>query len=187
MAINTSLLQKLVEARKQLVLKPLRFKPNDLSPAMSPETIDYHYNQLAKAYVDRFNRGEGDPSFNEAAAFLHNMWFEQFEKYTNSSLVVPSGKTLTLIVQKYGSFQKFKEQFFKVAMGIQGSGWVYLAKDGEIKTIPNHSVTNRNEILFLVDWWEHAWALDYQSDKKAYMDNLWRIVDWNVIEDRING
>ncbi len=52
-------------------------------------------------------------------------------------------------------------------MGIQGSGWVYLATDGNIKTIKNHEV--KSDILFLVDWWEHAWILDYGSDKKKYL------------------
>ncbi len=49
-------------------------------------------------------------------------------------------------------------------MKLEGSGWVYLAYDGKIKTIKNHEV--RNDILLLVDRWEHAWILDYGSDKK---------------------
>ncbi len=52
-------------------------------------------------------------------------------------------------------------------MKIQGSGWAYLAYDGKIKTIKNHEV--RDDILLLVDWWEHAFILDYGSDKKKYL------------------
>ena len=68
-------------------------------------------------------------------------------------------------------------------MGIQGSGWVYLAKNGEIKTIKNHQI--KNDIILLIDWWEHAWALDYQSDKKKYLENQWKIINWNVISARV--
>jgi superoxide dismutase len=37
----------------------------------------------------------------------------------------------------------------------------------------------------LVDWWEHAWALDYQADKEKYLDNIWRIIDWDVCNERL--
>jgi Fe-Mn family superoxide dismutase len=87
-----------------------------------------------------------------------------------------------MINAKFGSWDKFKEEFQKQAMTVQGSGWVYLARSGDIKIIPNHQV--RDDILILVDWWEHAWALDYQSDKKQYLANIWRIFDWNVINAR---
>ena len=63
----------LVETKKDiLVLNPLPYKKTDLSPVMSKETLDYHYNALAKGYVDRYNKGEGDLEFNHAGAFLHN-------------------------------------------------------------------------------------------------------------------
>jgi len=68
-------------------------------------------------------------------------------------------------------------------MKIQGSGWVYLATDGKIKTIKNHEI--KMDIVFLVDFWEHAWALDYQADKKSYLKNIYKIVNWNVISARV--
>ena len=64
-------------------------------------------------------------------------------------------------------------------MSIQGSGWVYLARNGSIKTIVNHQI--KEDILLLVDWWEHAWALDYQADKQKYLENQWKIIDWGKI------
>jgi len=67
-------------------------------------------------------------------------------------------------------------------MKIQGSGWIYMAYNGDIKTIVNHEV--RDDILILVDWWEHAWALDYQADKKQYLENTWKIMNWNKINTR---
>jgi Fe-Mn family superoxide dismutase len=67
-------------------------------------------------------------------------------------------------------------------MTIQGSGWIYLAYDGELKIIPNHQV--RDDILLLIDWWEHSFLLDYGSDKKKYLENTWKIINWNVINTR---
>jgi superoxide dismutase len=61
--------------------------------------------------------------------------------------------------------------------------WVYLAKDGKIKTIVNHDV--KQDIVLLIDWWEHAWALDYQADKKGYLAGQWKIINWNVISSRV--
>ena len=52
-----------------------------------------------------------------------------------------------------------------------------------IKTIPNHQV--RTDICVLVDWWEHVWATDYQWDKERYLDNIWKIIDWDVCNERL--
>ena len=82
------------------------------------------------------------------------------------------------------TFEELKQEFIKVAMSIQGSGWVYLARNGSIKTITNHAI--RQDIVLLIDWWEHSWALDYQADKSKYLKNIWRIINWSVINDRLN-
>jgi Fe-Mn family superoxide dismutase len=68
-------------------------------------------------------------------------------------------------------------------MKLQGSNWIYLSKSGQIKTIRNHA--KRTDIALLVDWWEHAWSLDYHSDKEKYLDNIWRIMDWDAINRRL--
>jgi len=96
---------------------------------------------------------------------------------------LPKGPVLALIEEKFKDFDGFKAAFKEAAMKIQGSGWVYLSTGGDIKTIPNHQV--RTDICVLVDWWEHAWALDYQADKERYLDNIWRIIDWDVCNQRL--
>ena len=162
-----------------LSIEALPYDKKDLSPVLSKEALEYHYENLAKTYAKRYNAGEGDPQFNEAGVFLHNILFQQYqEPNTNNT---PSGKVLELIETHYKSFAKFKDAFEKVAMAVQGSGWVYLAKDGKIKTITNHAI--KKDIIVLVDWWEHAWALDYQQEKKKYLQNQWKIINW----DKING
>ena len=65
----------LTEEKTKLELKKLPYGTSSLSPVMSKTTIDNHYGKLARSYVDRYNKGEGDPTFNEAGAYLHNIFF----------------------------------------------------------------------------------------------------------------
>lgn len=162
---------------------PLPYEPTELEPVKSKETVDYHYGTLYKGYVDRYNKGEGDADFNEAGAFLHNIYFGQLQAPQGSNR--PYDASLAFIEQHYKTYDAFKEQVETVAMKIQGSGWVYLARDGSIKTIVNHQV--RNDIVLLIDFWEHAWALDYQADKKKYLTNIWKIINWRYINDKLSA
>jgi Fe-Mn family superoxide dismutase len=68
---------------------------------------------------------------------------------------------------------------------IQGSGWVYLNHIGEIKIIKNHSLVKTQKIVLLIDWWEHAFITDYGADKKKYLKNIWKIIDWSVVNNRL--
>jgi Fe-Mn family superoxide dismutase len=165
----------------KLETTPLPYGPGDLHPVMSKATIDYHFEHLAKGYAKRYNSGEGNANFNRAGSFLHNKFFPQLKAPKGANR--PRGAVAELIDEKFGSYEDFKEAFKEAAMKIQGSGWVYLSTSGDIKTIPNHQV--RTDICVLVDWWEHAWALDYQSDKEQYLNNIWKIIDWEVCNERL--
>lgn len=175
----------LVEAanKEKLVLAPLPYSRDALAPVMSQATINYHYGKLAKGYVDRYNKGEGDADFNDAGAFLHNIFFADLQPPKNGNK--PFGTSAALINRRWTSFERFKEEFEKAAMALQGSGWVYMSRGGEIKTIRNHA--KRKDIALLIDWWEHAWALDYSSNKKKYLDNMWRCINWEHVNRRIYG
>jgi Fe-Mn family superoxide dismutase len=173
--------ENLFEGRKPTIeTEELRYSMTDLQPVLSKQTLEYHYENLAKGYAKRYKAGEGDDDFNYAGAFLHNIYFAQFRSPQDSN--TPNGPVLNLIKRKYGWWRDFKEQFKQEAMKIQGSGWIYLSYDGEIKTIVNHEV--REDILLLIDWWEHSWALDYQADKKQYLENSWKIINWSHINRR---
>ena len=165
---------------KDIEIYPLKFTRKDVKPVMSDDTLDLHYNKLAKGYAKRYNNKEGDRDFNYAGVFLHNIWFEQFR----AARVInkPNGPIANFIEKHYGTYGEFQTKFEEIALKIQGSGWVYLSNQGDIKTIVNHEV--RKDILLLVDWWEHAWILDYGSDKKEYLKQLWKIIDWNKISTR---
>lgn len=158
----------------------LSYSPGSLAPVMSTGTVNYHYGKLAHGYAERFNNKEGDRAFNYAGAWLHNIFFSQFRSPRNNN--VPNGPIGNLIKTKFKNYDNFKEKFKEEALAVQGSGWVYLARDGSIKKIPNHQV--RSDILILVDMWEHAYNLDYGTDKKRYLDNIWRIMDWNALNTR---
>ena len=169
------------KAKHELVLEKLPYSRSGLAPVMSQATIDYHYGELAKGYVDRYNKGEGDAAFNEAGAFLHNIYFPQLMPPKSNNQ--PKGASLALINRKYGSFKDFKEAMKTEAMKIQGSGWIYMSRTGEIKTIKNHQI--KNDIALLIDWWEHSYNLQYGSNKSKYFDSIWKIINWDKVNIRI--
>lgn len=165
----------------KLETTPLPYAEKALEPVMSPATINYHYEHLAKGYAKRYNAGEGNADFNRAGSFLHNKFFPQLRAPKGANK--PRGAVLELIETNFKTYEDFKEAVKETAMKIQGSGWVYLSTGGEIKTIKNHAV--RTDIALILDMWEHAFALDYQWNKEAYIDNFWKIVDWNVVNERL--
>lgn len=173
----------LLEAKNQHKVEQAKLptSKSGLSPVMSSATIDYHYGKLYKGYVDRYNNNEGDKTFNEAGAYLHELFFTQFKSPSPSNR--PTGRILDLINRHYDNFVDFKKAVKDEATKIQGSGWLYLNKSGALKVIKNHQ--KRTDIVLIIDMWEHAYVLDYHADKGKYIDNLWRIINWNTIGQRV--
>ena len=171
----------LTESKEKLELVKLPYDRTALTPVLSKTNLDNHYGKLAKGYVDRYNAGEGDKSFNAAGAYLHNLFFPQFRSPRSNNH--PTSTVKSLIDRKFKSFDKFKEEVAEKAMKLQGSNWIYLSTNGTIKTIQNHQ--KRTDILLLIDWWEHAWVTDYGSDKAKYLKNIWRIINWDEINKRL--
>jgi Fe-Mn family superoxide dismutase len=165
---------------QEIEIIPLGFSEDDFAPVLSKNTMELHYGKLAHGYANRYNKNEGDKEFNYAGTFLHNVLFPQYREVRNNNK--PNGPMKGFIDKHYNSYDDFKELFQIEAMKIQGSGWIYLSTDGKLKTIKNHEV--RNDILLLVDMWEHAFILDYGSDKKKYLNEQWKIINWNVINTR---
>jgi Fe-Mn family superoxide dismutase len=169
------------KSKADLELNKLPYSRTDLDPVMSEATLDYHYGKLAKGYVDRYNAGEGDADFNEAGAYLHNLFFPQLKPAKGAN--TPNGAVKTLIEKKYGSYKKFQDEVKSTAMSIQGSGWIYMSRTGDIKTIKNHQI--RKDIALLIDWWEHSFVLDYGADKEKYINNIWKIINWDIVNQRL--
>ena len=98
--INTYMrdLLNLVEAATvsaKLETTPLPYAHKDLAPVMSADTIEYHYEHLAKGYAKKYNAGEGDADFNRAGSFLHNKFFPQLQAPKGANR--PKGAVLELI------------------------------------------------------------------------------------------
>ena len=179
---------QITEAKKnreqKLEAVKLPYKLGDLSPVLSKNNVDYHYNVLTKAYVRRYNEGEGDPDFNYGGAKLHNLFWSQLRKPTPSNK--PSGAIKELIEKNHKTFDAFKKEMLRMAMSIQGSGWVYLARNGSIKKTPNQSY--KTDILMPIDMWEHSF-MDYipaKDTKKKYVEGMMRIIDWDSINQRLS-
>lgn len=171
--------------RETLVQEKLPIDRKDLEPVMSEMTVKYHYDKLAAGYVKRYNDKEGDDNFNYGGAALHNIFFVQLKKPSSGNR--PLGISKEIIDKKYKSFDNFKEAFTVEFMKAQGSNWIYMDVNGNIATIHNHEFRKGMKIALLIDAWEHAWFADYGPDKTKYLNNIWRIINWNVVDIRIQG
>jgi superoxide dismutase, Fe-Mn family len=160
----------------------LPYGERDLDPVMSKDSINYHYEHLAKGYAKRYNAGEGNANFNRAGSFLHNKFFPQLRPPKGANR--PRGAVLELIEANFKTYEDFKEAFKETAMKIQGSGWVYLSTAGTIKTIANHAV--RTDICVLVLIGGNMFGPQtINGTKNAYLDNIWKIIDWEVCNQRL--
>ena len=175
----------LLEGKEEkLTLSPLPYDMGDLSPVLSKDNVDYHYNVLSKGYVDRYNNKEGDSKFNYGGAMLHNLFWTQLKKPSVANN--PVGAVKSLIEDKHKDYKIFKDNVITSAMTIQGSGWVYLSKKGEIKTTPNQSY--KTDILMPIDMWEHSFT-DYvpaKDAKKKYIAGIMRLINWDIINQRMS-
>lgn len=174
---------ELIESKsteKNVEIVKLSYSESALQPVFSAGLMRLHYGKLAHGYAERFNNNQGDKTFNYAGYWLHNLFFTQFRppRVKNE----PNGPVGNLIKSKFKTYDALQDAVQDAAMKLHGSGWVYLARDGSIKTINNHEV--RNDILVLIDCWEHSFQMDYGADKQRYLNNIWRIMDWNMINSR---
>ena len=99
----------------------------------------------------------------------------------------PEGALGEAIVAKYGSYEAFKEAFMKAAMGVFGSGWVWLQPNLDIVTTANQDSLISDgaaESVLGLDVWEHAYYLDYKNRRDDYINGWWRIVNWRTAEER---
>lgn len=192
---------------KKYELISLPYAADALEPVISKETIGFHHGKHLQAYVNNLNAAiEGTPYeemplevivtrseggvFNNAGQILnHNLYFTQFRAPRQDN--VPTGKIAEAIVQQFGSFDAFKEEFAKKGATLFGSGWVWLSADPDGKLVITQEPNACNPVqkglrpLLTFDVWEHAYYLDYQNRRADYLAALWQIVDWKVVESRL--
>jgi len=101
----------------------------------------------------------------------------------------PTGALGDAIKSTFGSFDAFKEQFGKAAMGRFGSGWAWLVEAGgklSIESTANQDsplMDGKKPILGL-DVWEHAYYLKYQNRRADYVGAWWNVVNWAAVAKR---
>jgi Fe-Mn family superoxide dismutase len=105
----------------------------------------------------------------------------------------PEGKLLESLMERFGSFDEFKEKFNEVASTRFGSGWAWLVlKEGNVLEV--YSTKNQDSPLLYkevpllgLDVWEHAYYLKYQNKRPEYIKNWWNVVNWAVVEELYDG
>jgi Fe-Mn family superoxide dismutase len=102
----------------------------------------------------------------------------------------PKGEVLDAINSTFGSFDAFKDEFTKAAVGRFGSGWAWLVvKDGKlaITSTPNQDnplMDGSGTPILGLDVWEHAYYLKYQNKRPDYIAAFWNVVNWDEVNKR---
>lgn len=97
----------------------------------------------------------------------------------------PTGQLKEALVEKYGSFQAFVDEFSAKSLAVFGSGWCWLLPDLSIVTTPNQDVPLEiGEPILGLDVWEHAYYLDYKYNRGDYVKSWWNVVNWPEVENR---
>jgi len=186
-------------------LPELPYSINGLEPFISAKTIEFHHGRHHMTYVNNLNKLVVDTEFENASlediikkadgAIFNNgaqVWNHTFYWYS----LIPNGKSLEsaelihAINKKFGSFDKFKEEFTNACLTLFGSGWAWLVKNanGELEIVKESNAGNpmRNGFtpLLTCDVWEHAYYLDYQNRRPDYVNEFWKYVNWEVVGKR---
>jgi Fe-Mn family superoxide dismutase len=185
-------------------LPPLPYAKDALAPVVSPETIDYHHGKHHQAYVNNLNnlvpgtKYEGmsleevvkashgqlteKPVFNNSAqVWNHTFYWHSLAPHAGGE---PTGAIADAITRSFGGFGEFKEKFSKAAAGQFGSGWAWLVKAGDglaIETSANADTpfaTGKTCVL-TIDVWEHAYYIDYRNARPKYIEEFWKLVNWD--------
>ncbi|HRF28890.1 MAG TPA: superoxide dismutase [Candidatus Saccharibacteria bacterium] len=99
----------------------------------------------------------------------------------------PTGELAQKIIEKYGTFQAFVDEFTTKSLGVFGSGWCWLQPNLDIITTPNQDtpiMQGLPEPLLGLDVWEHAYYLDYKNKRDDYIAAWWNVVNWDYVKTR---
>jgi len=189
------------------MFKLIELPYRSLAPVISDETLSFHHGKHLQAYVDNLNkliagtelegktleeivRSSQGGVFNNAGQILnHELYFTQFKPVAEASKA-PVGKLAAQIEKQWGSLDDFKADFEAKGVGLFGSGWVWLQADANGELFIGQYANADNPVahglkpILTFDVWEHAYYLDYQNRRAAHLKELWKIVDWKVVEER---
>jgi len=166
---------------KELKLVKVSYDVASLKPVSSVANFDLHYYQIYKQYVEDFNNGVGDSSFNKAGAFLHDLYFENIREFRPNNK--PIGKSEYVINMRHGSFERFEQALFDQASRLQGNGWVFVNSAGYVNIIPNNRIVDN--VALIIDLWEHSFLQSYGNDRNKYLKDHMSIINWDVVNRRM--
>lgn len=188
-------------------LPELPWSNDALAPHISPETIEYHYGKHHNAYVTKLNaaiegteyaemslediikKADGGLFNNAAQVWNHTFYWNCLAPNGGGA---PSGAIADAINAKWGSFDKFKEDFSAAAAGNFGSGWTWLVKNGsgdlEIVNTDDAGcpLTAGQTPIITLDVWEHAYYIDYRNARPKYIETFFAsLVNWDFANSNL--
>ena len=188
-------------------LPPLPYDKTALEPHISAETLEYHHGKHHQTYVNKLNelvagtdnesksleeiiRSSDGVLFNQAAqVWNHTFYWHSMSPNGGGD---PSGELAEAIKAKWGSVDKFRDEFNATAAANFGSGWTWLVKNGNELEIVNTDdaatpITDNKTPLLTVDVWEHAYYIDYRNARPEYLKHFWEIVNWEFAAKNFAG
>ena len=184
-------------------LPALPYEKNALEPHISAETLEYHHGKHHKTYVDKLNglvegtdnagksleeiiKSSSGGLFNNAAQVWNHTFY--WNCLSPNGGGEPTGAVAEAINKKFGSFEKFKEEFTNHAINNFASGWTWLVKtqDGGVEIVDTDDaetpLTDGTVTPILtVDVWEHAYYVDYRNARPKYLEAFWALVNWDFV------
>jgi Fe-Mn family superoxide dismutase len=194
-------------------LPSLPYATDALEPHIDKQTMEIHHGKHHNAYVTNLNLAlEKHPELqsksledllrginsvpedvrtavrnNGGGHANHSMFWQIMGPRAGGP---PSGDVANAINAAFGSFEKFKEELKKAAVGRFGSGWAWVIASGgklSIESSANQDspLMDGKKIVFGLDVWEHAYYLKYQNRRPDYVDAWWNVVNWSAINQRL--
>lgn len=186
-------------------LPELPWPKDALEPLISAETIDYHYGKHHNAYVTKLNAAVNGTEFSEmsleeiilksdgaifnnaAQVYNHSFYWKCLAPQSDEE---PTGDIANLISNKWGGFEKFKEDFSAAAASNFGSGWTWLVEsNGELEILNTDDadtpLKHGKKALLTIDVWEHAYYIDYRNARPDYINSFWKLVNWDFVNSQL--
>ncbi len=188
---------------------PLPYPKEALEPAMSRNTLEFHYEKHHKGYMTKLKAAiegkpqaqlsleeiiktsEGDVFNNAAQVFNHTFFWEGMKPGGGGP--PPAGPVLDMINRDFGDWNKFRTEFIQTGMKRFGSGYVWLTLDGgkaKLVSMANAETPIKNGIkpLLTADVWEHAYYLDYQNKRDGFLEAFCdKLINWDFVARQLQG
>jgi Fe-Mn family superoxide dismutase len=193
---------------EEIVARALKPRLYELD-GISRESVEAHY-KLYEGYVAKRNEilgklGEVELSsanqvYSEVRALKVDLTFaiggiknhEIYFEHLGGDGGDPDGAIGDLIERDFGSSGNWRADL--KATGMAGRGWAWTAYDWDEGRLFNYIGDTQNTYpiwnatpLIALDVYEHAYFLDYQTDRASYIDAFFANLDWSTVNDWVNG